>query len=404
MVGVLLNLVKSGDFAEKTNLFNQGGLKLLGRVPFQAEAFSAAPSDATVNYIAGHCDSAWFAASLASARLFRLTPAVFRHRLIAKSRSLKKKIVLPEGDEPRTIQAALICHEKKIAHCILVGEPARIEEVAKGLGVVLPKDLEILDPAKVRGRYVDPMVELRKGKGLTPQAAAEELKDTVVLGTMMLALDEVDGLVSGAVHTTANTIKPAFQLIKTAPGCNVVSSIFFMCLPDQVVVYGDCAVLPNPTPQELADIAIQSAESARAFDIPPRVALISYSTGSSGQGPDVDAVKQASECAKAKRPDLFIEGPMQYDAAAVESVGRSKAPGSNVAGRATVYVFPDLNTGNTTYKAVQRSANVISIGPMLQGLRKPVNDLSRGALVEDIVYTIALTAIQADQVQKAKRG
>ena len=403
VVGAVLNRVKTPGLKEKMGLFAKGPFKLLGQIPYQSEVGGAAVSSATVQFVAEHFDHAWFGESLASARVFRQTPAVFRHRLIAKSRSLKKKIVLPEGDEPRTIKAAIICHEKKIAHCILVGDPAQIEAVAKAQGMSIPKDVEILDPAKARERYVGPMVELRKGKGLTPQAAAEDLKDNVVLGTMMLALDDVDGLVSGAVHTTANTIKPAFQLIKTAAGCNVVSSIFFMCLPDQVVVYGDCAVLPNPTPGELADIAIQSAESARAFDIPPRVALISYSTGSSGQGPDVDAVKQAAESAKTKRPDLFIEGPMQYDAASVESVGRSKAPGSNVAGRATVFVFPDLNTGNTTYKAVQRSANVISIGPMLQGLRKPVNDLSRGALVEDIVYTIALTAIQAEQVQNAKK-
>ena len=239
------------------------------------------------------------------------------------------------------------------------------------------------------------MVELRKGKGLNAPMAEAQLEDTVVLGTMMLALDEVDGLVSGAIHTTANTIRPALQLIKTAPGYNLVSSVFFMLLPDQVLVYGDCAVNPDPNAEQLAEIALQSAASAQAFGIPPRVAMISYSTGDSGSGEEVEKVRTATRLAREKRPDLLLDGPLQYDAAAIESVGRQKAPNSPVAGRATVFVFPDLNTGNTTYKAVQRSADCISVGPMLQGLRKPVNDLSRGALVDDIVYTIALTAIQA---------
>jgi phosphate acetyltransferase len=226
--------------------------------------------------------------------------------------------------------------------------------------------------------------------------ALQQLEDNVVLGTMKLALDEVDGLVSGAIHTTANTIRPAFQLIKTAPGYSLVSSIFFMLLPEQVLVYGDCAVNPDPNAEELAEIAIQSARSAEAFGIPARVAMISYSPGESGTGLDVEKVREATQIAKEREPALLIDGPLQYDAAAIASVGAPKAPDSPVAGKATVFVFPDLNTGNTTYKAVQRSANVVSVGPMLQGLRKPVNDLSRGALVDDIVYTIALTAIQAD--------
>ena len=245
------------------------------------------------------------------------------------------------------------------------------------------------------------MVELRKGKLTEPMAEAQ-LQDNVVLGTMMLSLGEVDGLVSGAVHTTANTVRPAFQLIKTAPDYSLVSSIFFMLLPDQVVVYGDCAINPDPSAEELAEIAIQSAESALAFGIEPRVAMISYSTGDSGTGTDVDKVRQATQIAQQRRPDLLIDGPLQYDAAAIESVGLQKAPNSPVAGRATVFIFPDLNTGNTTYKAVQRSANVVSVGPMLQGLNKPVNDLSRGALVDDIVYTIALTAVQALQRDSAE--
>ncbi|RRJ85378.1 phosphate acetyltransferase [Aestuariirhabdus litorea] len=327
----------------------------------------------------------------------RLSPPAFRYQLVQKAHNAHKRIVLPEGNEPRTIQAAAICHQRGIAQCILLGKPQEIQTVAEGCGLILPDDLVIMDPDVVRGRYIEPMVELRKNKGLNAPMAESQLEDNVVLGTMMLALDEVDGLVSGAVHTTANTIRPAFQLIKTRPDTQIVSSIFFMLLPDQVLVYGDCAVNPDPTAEELADIAIQSAESAAAFGIPPRVAMISYSTGTSGSGVDVEKVRKATELARSKRPELLIDGPLQYDAAAIESVARSKAPNSPVAGRATVFIFPDLNTGNTTYKAVQRSADVISVGPMLQGLRKPVNDLSRGALVDDIVYTIALTAVQAEQ-------
>ena len=332
----------------------------------------------------------------------RLSPPAFRHLLVERAREAKKRVVLPEGTEPRTLQAASICEARGVAHCVLLAEPDEVRRVAAQHGVNLHEGLEIISPQEAIPNYIQPMVELRKHKGLTPAVAEEELQDTVVLGTMMLAQGEVDGLVSGAVHTTANTIRPAFQLIKTAPGVKVVSSVFFMCLPEQVLVYGDCAVNPDPDPEQLADIAVRSAESAQAFDIPPRVAMLSYSTGTSGMGSDVEKVKEATRLAQAARPDLLIDGPLQYDAAAIRAVAESKAPDSEVAGRATVFIFPDLNTGNTTYKAVQRSANVISIGPMLQGLRKPVNDLSRGALVDDIVYTVALTAIQAAQVSEAE--
>jgi phosphate acetyltransferase len=326
-----------------------------------------------------------------------MPPPAFRHRLVQAARAAAKRIVLPEGDEPRTIQAAAICQRKGIASCVLLGQPDRIRQVAEVHGIALPDGLEIIDPATQRERYVLPLAELRRAKGMTVQQAEQALEDNVVFGTMMLAQDEVDGLVSGAVHTTANTIRPALQLIRTTPGVTTVSSVFFMLMPNEVLVYGDCAVNPDPTAEELADIALQSADSAAAFGITPRVAMISYSTGTSGSGVDVDKVVRALALARAKRPELLIDGPLQYDAASVESVGRQKAPDSAVAGRANVFIFPDLNTGNTTYKAVQRSAHVVSIGPMLQGLRKPVNDLSRGALVDDIVYTIALTAIQASQ-------
>ncbi len=332
----------------------------------------------------------------------RLSPPAFRYQLMRKAQAANKRVVLPEGDEPRTIKAAAICQERGIANCVLLGNPETIRLVADAQGIELPEGLEIMDSDVVRGQYIEPMVELRKSKGLTAPMAEAQLEDTVVLGTMMLAQDDVDGLVSGAVHTTANTIRPAFQLIKTKPDANNVSSIFFMLMPEQVLVYGDCAVNPDPTAEQLADIAIQSADSAAAFGVEPRVAMISYSTGASGMGADVDKVREATRIAQERRPDLVIDGPLQYDAASVESVASSKAPGSSVAGRATVFVFPDLNTGNTTYKAVQRSANVVSVGPMLQGLNKPVNDLSRGALVDDIVYTIALTAIQAKAEEDAR--
>jgi phosphate acetyltransferase len=281
-----------------------------------------------------------------------------------------------------------------IARCVLLGEPGEVVAQAEAQGLTLPEELEVIDPAAVSERYVDALVEARRHKGMTPDIARNQLDDPITLGTMMLRLDEVDGMVAGAVHTTAATLRPALQLLGPAPGAQLVSSVFFMCLPDEVVIYGDCAVNPDPDAEQLADIAVQSAASARRFGIEPRVAMISFSTGTSGSGADVVKVTEATRLVREREPDLLVDGPLQYDAAAIASVARSKAPGSPVAGRANVFVFPDLNTGNTTYKAVQRSADVISIGPMLQGLAKPVNDLSRGALVEDIVYTIAITAIQ----------
>ncbi|WP_237152783.1 phosphate acetyltransferase [Oryzibacter oryziterrae] len=348
-----------------------------------------------VDHVADHLDVNGIISGSLRPNNGLMTPPMFRHRLIQEARRANRRIVLPEGDEPRTLRAAAICMEKGIAHCILLASPERVAEVATTHGIDLPDGLTIVDPASIRDKYVDRMVELRKSKGLTKPQAEQQLEDTVVLGTMMLAVGDVDGLVSGAVHTTASTVRPALQLIRTAEGSSIVSSVFFMLMPDQVLVYGDCAINPDPTATELAEIAIQSAESARSFGMEPCVAMISYSTGSSGTGNDVDKVREATRLVRERRPDILVDGPIQYDAASVESVGQQKAPGSPVAGHANVFVFPDLNTGNTTYKAVQRSANVVSVGPMLQGLRKPVNDLSRGALVDDIVYTIALTAIQA---------
>ncbi|MDN3377351.1 MULTISPECIES: phosphate acetyltransferase [unclassified Pseudoalteromonas] len=355
--------------------------------------------DKVKHHNASHIDSDWLdtlAQSVGKTR--KMSPPAFRYLLTDKARNANKTVVLPEGNEPRTIKAAAICGQRGIAKTILLGSREEIHRIASQQGVELNENVTIIEPQSVLNDYVAPMVEIRKGKGLTEVVAQEQLQDNVVLGTMMLERGIVDGLVSGAVNTTANTIRPPLQLIKTAPGSSLVSSVFFMLLPDQVLVYGDCAINPDPTAEQLADIAIQSADSAQAFGIEPRVAMISYSTGTSGTGADVEKVREATKLAQQKRPDLIIDGPLQYDAAIMENVALKKAPNSPVAGKATVFIFPDLNTGNTTYKAVQRSADLISIGPMLQGMRKPVNDLSRGALVDDIVYTIALTAIQAAQV------
>ena len=351
--------------------------------------------EGVTNNIADALNASWLESLASPGRPRRLTPAAFRYQVVEQARAADALIVLPEGTEPRTLQAAVTCADRGIARCLLLGVPDEVVAQARRLGLRLPDDVSILDPRTVAERYVAPLTELRRHKGWTEEVAREHLADPVTLGTMMLKLGEVDGLVSGAVHTTANTVRPALQILGTKPGTRLVSSIFFMCLPDGVVIYGDCAINPQPDAKALAQIAISSAASARALGIEPRVAMISFSTGTSAAGTDVDKVAEATRIVREREPGLAVDGPLQYDAAAIASVGHAKRPGSAVAGRASVFVFPDLNTGNTTYKAVQRSAQVVSIGPMLQGLAKPVNDLSRGALVEDIIYTIALTAIQS---------
>ena len=280
----------------------------------------------------------------------------------------------------------------------ILGDETEIRSRAAELGVDL-SGAAILDPAsselceKFAGQYAD----LRESKGVTLDRASELMQDTTYFGTMLVYNGLVDGMVSGAAHTTEHTVRPAFEIIKTKPDISLVSSIFLMCLVDRVLAYGDCAIVPNPTAEQLADIAISSSRTAAQFGIEPRVAMLSYSTGTSGFGADVEKVRQATELVRQRRPDLLVEGPIQYDAAVEPSVAETKMPGSPVAGRATVLIFPDLNTGNNTYKAVQRSAGAVAIGPVLQGLNKPVNDLSRGALVEDIVNTVAITAIQAQE-------
>ncbi|WP_444757569.1 phosphate acetyltransferase [Pseudomonas sp. A014] len=351
------------------------------------------------DFVASHLDAHWLHQRCGTPREMRLSPAVFRYQLIQRAQQANKRIVLPEGAEPLLVQAAAICQARGIARCVLLAKPEEVEAVARAQGITLPADLEILDPELIRARYVEPMVELRKSRNLNAPMAEQQLEDPVVIGTMMLALDEVDGLVAGLVHSTANTIRPALQLIKTAPDCSLVSSVFFMLFPEQVLVYGDCIMNPHPSAVELAEIARQSAESAQAFGIAPRVAMLSYSSDSAASDEEVEKVREATRLAQQAEHDLLIDGPLQYDAAANPEIARQLAPHSQVAGRATVFVFPDLNTGNTTHKAVQRSADCVSLGPMLQGLRKPVNDLPRGAQVDDIVHTIALTAIQASHVR-----
>ncbi len=352
--------------------------------------------EAIAQYYASTLAEKWVTHYVDTVKVHTLTPPAFKHQLVAQSQRAPKRIVLPEGDEPRTVEAAAIAASKGIADCYLLGDRQTICNVAKDIGVHIHVDgLHILEAHPLRHKYVNRLLAIRAHKNLTRVRAMEDLEDNVVLATMMLDADEMDGLVSGAVHTTANTIRPPLQIIKTAPTVSLVSSVLFMCLPEQVLVYGDCAINPDPTAAQLADIAIQSADSAKAFGIAPKVAMISYATGTSGTGKNVEKVATATQLVRKIRPDIVIDGPLQYDAAIKPDVAKTKAPNSPVAGQATVFVFPDLNTGNTTYKAVQRATNCVSIGPMLQGMHKPVNDLSRGALVEDIVYTIALTTIQA---------
>ena len=324
------------------------------------------------------------------------TPAMFKYELIRQARRNKMRIVLPEGQDDRILQASDALLRLKAVELTILGEPDDIRNRAGQLGVDLD-GAQLINPldSKWHEAFAKRFQKARAKKGMTIEAAREHVIDSTVFGTLMVASGYADGMVSGATHSTANTIRPAFQVIKTQKGASLVSSVFFMCLADRVLVYGDCAVNPDPDAAQLAEIAIQSADTARAFGIEPIVAMLSYSTGESGQGADVDKVKEAVKIAKKLRPDLILEGPLQYDAAVDVSVAKSKLPNSQVGGHATVFVFPDLNTGNNTYKAVQRSAHAIAVGPVLQGLNKPVNDLSRGCLVEDIVNTVAITAIQA---------
>ncbi|MTD15400.1 phosphate acetyltransferase [Nakamurella sp. YIM 132087] len=325
-----------------------------------------------------------------------VTPLMFQHRLLDRARSRRRHIVLPEGEDPRILAATASLLRLGVAELTLLGDEnsIRAKASAAGLDIGAATILSPHEPELVE-KFAVEYARIRERKGMTVERAREIVTDVSYFGTMMVHLGMADGMVSGAMHTTAHTIRPGFEIIRTAPGTAIVSSVFLMCLADRVLVYGDCAVNPDPTAEQLADIAVSSAATAAQFGIDPRVAMLSYSTGTSGAGADVEKVREATDVVHRERPDLLVEGPIQYDAAVDPSVAASKMPDSAVAGRATVLIFPDLNTGNNTYKAVQRSAGAVAIGPVLQGLNKPVNDLSRGALVADIVNTVAITAIQA---------
>ena len=326
----------------------------------------------------------------------RVTPIMFEYDLIGKAKAQRRHIVLPEGEEERILQAAEILLQRDVVDLTLLGDPEAIKAKIGQLGLHLD-ELNIVDPATSEHRqaFAEAYYELRKHKGVSEEMAMDTVADVSYFGTLMVGQGLADGMVSGAVHTTGDTIRPALQIIRTPPGASLVSSVFLMCLADRVLVYGDCAVNPNPNAEQLAEIAISSAATAQIFGVAPRVAMCSYSTGTSGKGQDVDKVREATAIAREKAPELKIEGPIQYDAAVDAGVAKTKLPDSEVAGQATVFIFPDLNTGNNLYKAVQRSANAVAIGPVLQGLNKPVNDLSRGCKVTDIVNTVAITAVQA---------
>ncbi|WP_020100653.1 phosphate acetyltransferase [Mycobacterium sp. 360MFTsu5.1] len=343
-----------------------------------------------------HVDVADLLAQLAVPIPSVVTPQMFTHQLQDRARADRRRIVLPEGDDDRILRAASRLLARSVADLTILGDESAVRARAAELGLDLSAAV-VLDPrtSDLCDQFAAQYAELRKKKGVTLEQAREIIHDVSYFGTMLVHNNMVDGMVSGAAHTTAHTVRPAFEIIRTAPDISTVSSIFLMCLADRVLAYGDCAIVPDPTSEQLADIAISSAQTAAQFGIEPRVAMLSYSTGDSGTGADVDKVRAATELVRKRAPELLVEGPIQYDAAVEPSVAATKMPDSPVAGRATVLIFPDLNTGNNTYKAVQRSAGAIAIGPVLQGLNKPVNDLSRGALVEDIVNTVAITAIQA---------
>lgn len=343
-----------------------------------------------------HVDTELLTRELGVSRPSVVTPLMFEYGLVDRARADKRRIVLPEGTDDRVLRAAATVLSRGIADLTILGEPIEVRGRAIELGIDI-RDAEVLSPfdAVHVDKFATEYARLRAHKGVTYAQAADTVTDVSYFGTLMVHLGLADGMVSGAAHTTAHTIRPAFEIIKTAPGVSVVSSVFLMALADRVLVYGDCAVIPDPTSEQLADIAVSSAATATQFGIEPRVAMLSYSTGESGTGADVEKVRAATALVRERAPELLVEGPIQYDAAADAAVAQAKMPGSEVAGRATVFVFPDLNTGNNTYKAVQRSAGAVAIGPVLQGLNKPINDLSRGALVGDIVNTIAITAIQA---------
>ncbi|WP_020579082.1 phosphate acetyltransferase [Actinopolymorpha alba] len=361
--------------------------------------------DTARSTFAQHVEGAALLAAVDLPRSEVVTPLMFEYDLIERAGADRRRIVLPEGTDDRILRAASTLLARDVVDLTILGDQATIRARGRELGLELDaaRIIAPTDP-ELRERFAQTYAELRAHKGMSVDRAREIVVDVSYFGTLMVHLGLADGMVSGAQHTTAHTIKPSFEIIKTVAGVSIVSSVFFMCLEDRVLVYGDCAVNPDPTAEQLADIAISSAATAAQFGVAPRVAMLSYSTGESGSGADVDKVRTATEIVRARAPQLVVEGPIQYDAAVDPSVAQAKMPDSAVAGRATVLVFPDLNTGNNTYKAVQRSAGAVAVGPVLQGLNKPVNDLSRGALVQDIVNTVAITAIQAQAPAAGARG
>ncbi|MER7724225.1 phosphate acetyltransferase [Streptomyces sp. NPDC096323] len=397
--------VAGGSFPTAGELFALEG-KLNAATPRKAET--------ALGLFERHVDTAALLDRISVARSGRVTPMMFEHELLEQARADRRRVVLPEGGEERVLRAADVLLRRDVCELTLLGDPDVIRKKAADLGIDLA-GTQLIDPqtSELRQAFAERYAQLRAHRGVTVELAYDVVSDVNYFGTLMVQEGLADGMVSGAVHSTAATIRPAFEIIRTKgaersssgrvaagagrtkPDASIVSSVFFMCLADKVLVYGDCAVNPDPDAEQLADIAVQSAVTAARFGVEPRIAMLSYSTGTSGTGADVDKVREATDRVRASRPDLMIEGPIQYDAAVEPSVAATKLPGSEVAGQATVLIFPDLNTGNNTYKAVQRSAGAVAVGPVLQGLRKPVNDLSRGALVQDIVNTVAITAIQA---------
>ncbi|MFV0435441.1 MAG: phosphate acetyltransferase [Leucobacter sp.] len=363
---------------------------------------SPAKFDTMLALFARHIDGAVLRERLRLHRGGVRTPVMFAYELFERAATANAHIVLPEGGDDRILRAASTLLARGTARLTILGDEAAVRKRGGELGLSIDA-AAVVDPvtSELRERFAEEYARLRAHKGVTHEQARERMRDVSYFGTMMVHLGLADGMVSGAAHTTAHTIRPSLEIIKTRPGVSVVSSVFFMALVDRVLVYGDCAVNPVPTAAQLADIAVSSADTAAQFGVEPRVAMLSYSTGESGSGADVDKVREATALARAARPDLLIEGPMQYDAASDPATGAAKLPGSQVAGHATVFIFPDLNTGNNTYKAVQRSAGAVAVGPVLQGLAKPVNDLSRGATVEDILNTVAITAVQAGETAAA---
>ncbi|MFD3442481.1 phosphate acetyltransferase [Streptomyces sp. NPDC058685] len=386
--------VAGNSFPTAAELFALEG-KLNASTPRKAET--------ALGLFERHVDTGELLARLAVGRSGHVTPMMFEHDLLEQARTDRRRVVLPEGAEERVLRAADVLIRRDVCDLTLLGDTEVIRKKAADLGIDL-SSTQLIDPvtSELRQPFAERYAELRAHRGVTVELAHDVVADVNYFGTLMVQEGLADGMVSGSVHSTAATIRPAFEIIKTKPEASIVSSVFFMCLADRVLVYGDCAVNPDPNAEQLADIAVQSAATAARFGVDPRIAMLSYSTGTSGSGADVDKVREATKLVRERRPELRIEGPIQYDAAVEPSVAATKLPDSEVAGQATVLIFPDLNTGNNTYKAVQRSAGAVAVGPVLQGLRKPVNDLSRGALVSDIVNTVAITAIQAQPVPSAR--